>query len=63
GRFLFQSSFLLLDHYEPTHDLCRHRESSSCNGFSSFLYIEIVYDSMVSPHLSLKFSSPLFSFV
>lgn len=41
--FLLPQSFFVVDHYEPTHDLCRRRESSSCNGLSSLLYIYVVY--------------------
>lgn len=41
--FLFPHSFFVFDHYEPTHDLYRRRESSSCNGLFSLLYIYVVY--------------------
>ncbi|KAL0730417.1 hypothetical protein Bca4012_026510 [Brassica carinata] len=37
------SVVLFFDHYEPKHDLCRRRESTSSNVISSFLYIEIVH--------------------
>ncbi|KAF3608267.1 hypothetical protein DY000_02046671 [Brassica cretica] len=46
--FLFPHSFFVVDHYKPTHDLYRRRESSSCNGLSSLLYIYVVYGAPVA---------------
>ncbi|KAL0696185.1 hypothetical protein Bca4012_063365 [Brassica carinata] len=46
--------FLLLDPFNSTHVLFRRNHSSSCNAFSSLLYITVVYG-------EFSFASQLFS--